>query len=147
MKEKILVSACLLGRLCRYDGRQVPCKEVIQLKDRYDFVEVCPEVMGGLPTPRIPSERVNDKVINKAGIDVSVNYKKGAEIALELCKKHGIKIALLKEKSPSCGSRGIYDGSFGGVLIPGEGVTAELLRKNGIKVYGESEVDKLLQLT
>lgn len=139
MKEKILVSACLLGLPCRYDGREKPSKEVINLKEKYELVPFCPEIYGGLETPRTPSERVGDKVLMKNGRDVTENYRRGAEGALYLCKTLDIKKAVLKERSPSCGNGKIYDGSFSGRLKDGDGVTAELLKKNGIEVYGESE--------
>ena len=138
MKEKILVSACLLGLPCRYDGREKPSKEVINLKEKYELVPFCPEIYGGLETPRTPSERVGDKVLMKNGRDVTENYRRGAEGALYLCKTLDIKKAVLKERSPSCGNGKIYDGSFSGRLKDGDGVTAELLKKNGIEVIGES---------
>ena len=140
MKEKILVSACLFGLSCRYDGKEKPDERVIALKEKYELVPFCPEIYGGLETPRTPSERVDDKVIMKNGRDVTENYKRGAEGALYLCKTMGIKKAVLKERSPSCGNGKIYDGSFSGTLKDGDGVTAELLKKNGIEVFGESEV-------
>lgn len=140
MKEKILVSACLFGLSCRYDGKEKPDERVIALKEKYELVPFCPEIYGGLETPRIPSERVDDKVIMKNGRDVTENYKRGAEGALYLCKTMGIKKAILKERSPSCGNGKIYDGSFSGTLKDGDGVTAELLKKNGIEVFCESEV-------
>ena len=143
MKEKILVSACLLGRSCRYDGRSVPSEQVLRLSEKYELIPVCPEVDGGLPTPRIPSERVGDRVVNREGCDVSAEYKKGALYALELCRLHGIGLAVLKEKSPSCGSGLIYDGSFSGSLTEGNGVTTQLLKDNGIKVVGESRAKNL----
>ena len=139
MKEKILVSACLLGLSCRYDGKEKPRKEIIALKEKYELIPFCPEIYGGLETPRTPSERVGDKVIMKDGRDVTENYRRGAEGALYLCKTMGIKKAILKERSPSCGSGKIYDGSFTGGLKDGDGVTAELLKKNGIEVFGESD--------
>ena len=140
MKEKILVSACLFGLSCRYDGKEKPDERVIALKEKYELVPFCPEIYGGLETPRTPSERVDDKVIMKNGRDVTENYKRGAEGALYLCKTMGIKKAILKERSPSCGNGKIYDGSFSGTLKDGDGVTAELLKKNGIEVFCESEV-------
>ena len=140
-KKRILVSACLLGKPCRYDGKSKPCQGVIALSDKYDFIEVCPEVAGGLPTPRTPSERVNDSVVMCDGKDVTVNYKRGAEFALELCREKSIDIAILKAKSPSCGKGQIYDGTFTGRLIRGNGVTAEMLIDNGIKVFTENELE------
>ena len=142
MKEKILVSACLLGLPCRYDGRSKPNEAVISLKEKYELIPFCPEIYGGLETPRIPSERVGDRVVMKNGRDVTENYKRGAEGALYLCKTLGIKRAVLKERSPSCGKGKIYDGSFTNTLKDGDGVAAELLSTHWIEVFGESEIYK-----
>ena len=141
--KSILVSACLLGLPCRYDGRSVPSDEVIALKQKYNLIPVCPEIYGGLPTPRVPSERVGDKVIMRDGCDVTDNYKRGAEAALSLCEIYGIDLAILKAKSPSCGCGRIYDGSFSGTLTDGDGVTAELLLAHGVRVLTEENVDEL----
>ena len=138
--KNILVSACLLGTPCRYDGKSKPCEGVIALGKKYTLIPVCPEVDGGLPIPRTPSERVGERVIMRDGRDVTANYKSGAYHALDLCKRHGIEIAILKERSPSCGKGKIYDGTFSGVLTERDGVCAELLIQNGISVLGESEV-------
>jgi len=138
---RILVSACLLGLPCRYDGKSKPCDRVIALAERHELVPFCPEIYGGLPTPRVPAERAGDRVINRAGVDVTENYRSGARQALELAKMLDCKAAILKEKSPSCGSGLIYDGTFSGVLVPGDGVTVELLKENGIAVYGETQGD------
>lgn len=142
MKERILVSACLLGLPCRYDGKSKPCDKVIALKERYELIPFCPEIYGGLETPRTPSERVGKMVVMKDGRDVTENYKKGADGALCLCKIFDIKRAILKERSPSCGRGRIYDGSFTGTLKDGDGVTAELLMIHGIEVFGESDLCK-----
>ncbi|MBQ7362944.1 MAG: DUF523 domain-containing protein [Clostridia bacterium] len=141
--EKILVSACLLGLSTRYDGKSVPCDAVIKLSDRYTLIPYCPEIYGGLPTPRTPSERVGKKVVMKDGRDVTENYNEGAEGALELCRMLGIRRAVLKSKSPSCGSGLIYDGSFSGTLVKGAGVTAELLLSSGIEVFSEDGLSEL----
>lgn len=141
--KNILISACLLGCPTRYDGRSMPSEAAIRLAEKYNLIPICPEIYGGLPTPRIPSERVGDKVIMKDGRDVTENYKRGAESALAIAKMMNVTVAVLKEKSPSCGPHGIYDGTFSGTLRDGFGVTAELLMKNGIKVIGESEIDKI----
>lgn len=138
--ESILVSACLLGEPCRYDGKSKPCPAVMALKERYNIVPVCPEVMGGLPTPRIPSEICGDRVLMKDGRDVTENYDRGAKTALRLARENGCTVAVLKEKSPSCGSGLIHNGSFDGGLVAGDGVTAQLLKKEGIRVLGESEI-------
>lgn len=143
MKDSILVSACLLGTPCRYDGRSKPCESVQALKERFEIIPVCPEVLGGLPTPRLPCELKNGKVIRKDGEDMTAFYEKGAQITLELAKKHHAHIAILKEKSPSCSPHKHYDGSFSGVLVEGPGMTARLLSENGILVLGENEIDKI----
>lgn len=142
--ENILVSACLLGIGCRYDGKHKADPEVIKLRERYNLIPVCPEIYGGLPTPRTPSERIGDKVMMRDGTDVTENYKRGAEEALRLCRIYNIRCAVLKERSPSCGKGKIYDGSFSGTLTERDGVTAELLAANGIRVIGESEINILL---
>lgn len=139
MKEKILVSACLLGVSVRYDGKSKANEELIEKLKDYDFIPICPEVWGGLSTPRVPSEIINDKVINKDGIDVTDNYMRGAIETLNLARKFNIKKAILKSKSPSCGKNKIYDGSFTGTLIDGNGITAKLLMENDIEVLTEDE--------
>lgn len=136
--ENVLVSACLLGVSCRYDGKSKPNEKIIALKDKYNLIPVCPEIMGGLPTPRIPSEICGEKVISENGTDVTKQYRKGAEETLRLAKIFDCKMAILKEKSPSCGYGRIYDGTFSKVLTDGNGITAELLIENGIKILGES---------
>ena len=141
--SKILVSACLLGMCCRYDGKSCEYQKILELKDKYELIPVCPEQLGGLPTPRTPSERIGDKVIMKDGNDVTLQYNKGAEEALRLAKLFDIKIAVLKSKSPSCGKGLIHDGTFGGGMTEGNGVTADLLIRNGIKVFTEEELDLL----
>lgn len=139
-KQKILVSACLLGINCKYDGTNNEDEEVIKyLKDK-EIIPICPEQLGGLSTPRIPSERWNDQVITKKGNIVTENYKKGAIEVLNLAKKLNIKRALLKSKSPSCGKEEIYDGSFSHTLIKRPGVTTELLLKHGIEVISSDEL-------
>ena len=145
--EKMLISACLLGISSRYDGRSKPVidgETMKRLSEKYELVPFCPEIYGGLPTPRVPSERVGDRVVMKDGTDVTENYAKGANEALLLCRLLGIKKALLKERSPSCGKNVIYDGSFTGVLTERDGVAAELLISEGIEVFTESDVAKLL---
>ena len=144
-KKAILVSACLLGVCCRYDGESKPCADVTALRDKFTLIPICPEVDGGLPTPRTPSERVGDKVLMRDGRDVTDNYVSGAEAALDRARMFNCDCAILKARSPSCGSGAIYDGSFSGKLIPGDGVCAELLKKNGIEVYTEEEISILLE--
>ncbi len=140
-QEAILVSACLLGTPCRYDGNRKPNAAVRALGERYRLIPVCPEVMGGLPTPRLPSERVGDRVLRSDGVDVTAEYCRGAESVLNIALCEGCHIAILKERSPACGCGRIYDGSFSGILIPGNGVAADLLLKAGLWVAGESEVE------
>ena len=141
----ILVSACLLGTPCRYDGASRPCGELARLEVLgHRLIPVCPEVMGGLPTPRHPSERQGERVVMDTGADVTEPYSRGAEAALRLCRLLHCQAAILKERSPSCGCGTIYDGTFTGTLTAGDGVTAELLLQNGIPVLGESQVETLL---
>lgn len=139
----LLVSACLLGCPCRYDGKSKPNDAVLALMSQYTLIPICPEQMGGLATPRIPAERKDGGVFTENGGDVTGQYRRGAEEALRLARLYGCKYAILKERSPSCGSGQIYDGSFSRTLISGDGVTAQLLKESGITVLGESEVDRL----
>ncbi len=146
MKEALLISACLLGAACRFDGqsRPLPPETLDALRDKYQLVPACPEQLGGLPTPRLPAERGLDGVHNAAGENVSAQYFRGAAEALRLAVFFGCRAALLKERSPSCGSGKIYNGFFTGTLRDGDGVTAETLKKNGVTVYGESGIGSLL---
>jgi len=146
---RILISACLLGVSCRYDGASKPMdRDIIEkLKEKFELIPICPESLGGLHCPRDPSERIGSKVISCNGVDVTEQYERGAREALYLARLFDCEIALLKERSPSCGRGQIYDGTFSGKLREGDGVTAELLTANGIKVYGESEVSKLLEVS
>ncbi len=142
----LLVSWCMLGQPCRYDGKSKPAPELKQLEEKgYRLIPVCPEVLGGLPTPRPPAELQPDgRVVNREGADVTKEYLAGAALALELAQKEGCTLAVLKEKSPSCGGKEIYDGTFSGHLIPGQGVAARLLEENGIQVLGERQIGQLL---
>lgn len=141
---KLLISACLLGVRCRYDGVSRVHPLVEQLAAHHTLVTVCPEQLGGLPTPRTPSERQGEQVVSAAGEDVTAQYRRGAEESLRLCRLFGCEAAVLKERSPSCGHGQVYDGSFSGTLTEGDGVTAELLTSHGIPVYGESDIEELL---
>lgn len=143
--EKILISACLVGDKTKYDGHSNYNEKVKLLLEKYELVPFCPEVEGGLPIPRVPSERVKDRVKTKEDKDVTKNFVTGAELALNICLYLGIRVAILKDNSPSCGSNEIYDGTFSNKLIKGEGVTAELLRKKGIRVISENDIDSLLE--
>ena len=149
--QKILVSRCLLGHRVRYDGgASGPFDQLQQWLDEGRVVPLCPEVAGGLPTPRAAAEipggqggEVLDgqaRVITTGGDDVSAEFLSGAYQALELVQKHGIRIAVLKANSPSCGNLLTYDGSFSGVKVSGEGVTAALLKRNGVLVFSEQEL-------
>jgi len=145
VKKPLLISACLLGENCKYSGGNNYVPAVESLKARYELLPVCPEQDGGLPTPRPPAERQEDgRVVNRLGTDVTKEYRRGAELALELALREGCALAVLKAKSPSCGNCRIYDGSFTGTLKPGKGVTAELLEQSGIRVLNEAELDQLL---
>ena len=141
---KILISACLLGACCRYDGASKAHPLAALLAERHTLVPVCPEQLGGLPTPRPPAERRGGRVVTQSG-DVTEQYLRGAEETLKLCKLLGCEAAVLKERSPSCGRGQVYDGTFSGTLTAGDGVTAELLVAHGIPVYGESQIEKLLK--
>lgn len=135
-----LCSACLLGINCRYDGKIIPNDEVIRLAKKEILIPVCPEQLGGLSTPREPSEQNGGKVITISGVDVTCNFIKGAEQVLILAQIYGIKEAILKQESPSCGCGRIYDGTFSNRLIQGDGVTTILLKKNKIKVITEQDL-------
>lgn len=142
--KKLIISACLLGESCRYDGKSKPCEGIEDLKTRFELIPVCPECMGGLPTPRPPAELQGDgRVVNREGGDVTECYRKGARMVLEIARRESCDVALLKEKSPSCGKGRIYDGSFTGTLTNGNGICASLLLQNGIRVFGESELESL----
>ena len=139
-KEKILVSACLLGINCKYDGGNNLNKNVIDyLKDK-EVIPICPEVYGGLCTPRLPAEIKENKVYNKSGEDVTDYFNKGAQEVLKIAKLLNVKKALLKAKSPSCGLNKIYDGTFSGKIIDGDGITVQLLKKNNITIITEKDI-------
>jgi len=142
----ILISRCLLGEPCRYDGQSKPVPAVEELRRAgHTLIPVCPEVLGGLPTPRPPAECQPDgRVVNREGADVSAQYRSGAEQALAIARASGCTVAVLKAKSPSCGSREIYDGTFSRTLIPGQGVTARLLQGAGLLVLDEDQLGCLL---
>ena len=142
-KEKILVSACFTSEGYKYSGGANINQKILELKEKYDFVLICPEVFGGLTVPRYPSEIVGDKVLNSIGEDVTEAFNLGAKMALELAQKYNCKKAILKAKSPSCGKGMVYDGTFSHKTIKGNGVAATLLIENGIEVYTEDELDKI----
>lgn len=142
-KETILISACLLGVNCRYDGGHNYVAEVEELKKKYNLVPVCAEVYGGLTTPRTPAERRGEGVVFRDGTDATEAFRRGAREILRLAEFYGCKKAVLKENSPSCGSGRIYDGTFTGTLISGDGVLSELLKEHGIEVFGESRIAEI----
>ena len=139
----IIVSGCLLGFDCRYKGDNCGNEKILALAKKHTLIGICPEQMGGLATPRDPAEQVNGKVLTKNGADVTMQYTKGAEAALRLALLNHADFAILKSRSPSCGSGIVYDGTFTGTRVPGDGVCAALLKKNGIPVYTEEELDQL----
>ncbi|EOD00929.1 DUF523 domain-containing protein [Caldisalinibacter kiritimatiensis] len=144
-----IISACLAGVNCKYNGGNNLNKEVLKLVQKGKAILVCPEQLGGLSTPRLPCEITYDsngglKVINKEGEDVTKEFVKGAEEALKIAKLVDAKIAILKARSPSCGFGEIYDGTFSGEITKGNGVTANLLLKNGFKIYTEENLEELL---
>jgi uncharacterized protein YbbK (DUF523 family) len=135
-----LCSACLLGVKCRYNGQDARNKKVMALLKKEILIPICPEQLGGLPTPREPAEIKGGKVITKSGKDVTDNFKRGAKEVLKIAKMFGIKEAVLKQGSPSCGCGRIYDGTFSGKTIKGDGVTTALLKRNGIRVITEEDL-------
>lgn len=146
-QKKILVSACLCGDPTRYDRKSKPIDNPVFKKwiDDKVLIKVCPEVLGGLTIPRSPAEIKNERVINKDGKDVTQNFTEGARLALKLAVENRVMFAILKESSPSCGSSNIYDGSFSGKKIPGEGIFARMLRQNNIKVFSENDIDEAFE--
>lgn len=139
-RKIILCSACLLGIKCRYDGKSKANKKIIELSKKEILIPVCPEQLGGLPTPRKPAEQKGKKVITKSGKDVTKNFKMGAKQVLKLAKLFGIKKAILKQKSPSCGCGQIYDGTFSDKVIKGNGLTTALLKREGIKITSDDKI-------
>ena len=135
----ILVSACLAGEKCRMNGKDKLAPGIRKLVEDGDAVAVCPEVLGGLPTPRSPSERHGDRVVNAAGEDVTEQFRRGAEEALRICKENGCTMAILKSKSPSCGCGVNHNGQFDGGLVEGNGVFAQMLLDARIKVMTEKD--------
>ena len=146
-KEKLLISACLFGENVRYDGGNNLIDNLDKLKDKYELIPACPEVMGGMVIPRIPNEITSFnplKVTNEFGIDTTDFFTDGAMQTLYICQKYDAKIALLKSKSPSCGTKDIYDGSFTKTLIKGQGLTANILAQHNIKLYDENQIGELI---
>jgi uncharacterized protein YbbK (DUF523 family) len=146
MKMKILVSACLLGENCKYNGGNNKNDDVIALAEKFELIPVCPECFGGLPIPRTPAEIKQGGVYSKNGEDWTQYFKNGAEHTLYIAKESNCPVAVLKERSPSCGCGKIYDGTFSGALVDGNGITADLLMQNDIQVFGESQIKKVIDL-
>lgn len=145
MKPKLLISACLCGKNTKYNGGNNLIDKFDLLNELFDLYLVCPEVDGGLSTPRNPSEINGDLVYMNNLTDVTESFNKGANIALNTAINNNITIALLKDGSPSCGSKQIYDGTFSDKKIPGQGITTRLLLKHNIKIYNENEIDILIK--
>ena len=143
--EKILISACLVGDNVKYDGTNNRSPLIDELLKYFELIPFCPEVEGGLSIPRDKSERLNDRVISEKGRDVTRQFSFGAEMAYNICLYLGIKVAILKETSPSCGVHEIYDGRFTHKKIMGKGYTTEYLMSKGIKVISENEIEGFLK--
>ena len=142
---KYLVSSCLMGDNCKYNGGNNYDESVFNFLKNKEYIKICPECLGGLPTPRIPSEIVGDKVINKDGIDVTKEYNLGAIKTLKIAKDNKCTYAILKSRSPSCGCGKVYDGTFSNQLIDGDGVTTKLLKENNIKVINNENIKNLME--
>jgi uncharacterized protein YbbK (DUF523 family) len=142
--RKVLISACLLGDAVRYDGASKAVHHPVLTTWLAEgrVVRACPELAGGLAVPRPPAERRGASIVTNRGEDVTAEFSRGAQVALELCRAHGITVAVLKENSPSCGSQFINDGTFTKTRIAGAGLTTELLRANGIEVFNETQWDE-----
>lgn len=138
--KKVLVSACLLGEHCRYDGGSKADPRAMGLGGRFELVPVCPEQLGGLPTPRPRHELRNGRVISEHGDDRTDAFTRGAREALRIALENGCTLAVLKARSPSCGKARIYDGTFTGRIVEGDGVAARLLTDSGIEVRSEEEL-------
>lgn len=146
--ENILVSACLMGAPVRYNGKSLGLQpqDLDWLKQHFCIKTLCPEVAGGLPVPRAPAElTAHARVMDNTGVDCTDAFVRGAEQALAFCRAHHIRVAILAEASPSCGSSVIYDGRFSGTKIAGQGVTTALLRRHGIQVFSQHNVAELKQ--
>ena len=137
---KIAVSACLLGENCKYNGGNNYNEKLAEFLKGHEVIGVCPEVLGGLPTPRNSSEIVDGVVRHKDGTSVDAEFRKGAELALEIVKKNNVELVILQSRSPSCGVDIIYDGTFSKTLIPGDGVFVKLLKENGIRVMDVADL-------
>ena len=145
-KINLIISSCLCGNNTKYNGGNNLIDNLELLKEKFNLITICPEVFGGLSTPRNPSEIVGQKVLSNKGVDVTENFYNGANKAVEILKSYNAKYALLKEGSPSCGVHKIYDGTFSGVKIPGSGITTNMFKELGIEIYSENEIEELLKI-
>ncbi len=143
---KILVSACLLGVNCKYNGGNNYQSVLKKLMKEHQLIPVCPESYGGLSVPREPAERVGERVVSRSGEDMTTQFLRGSHAMVQIADFFGCELAILKENSPSCGYGMIYDGTFSGTRVPGDGVFAEMLRKKEIPVIGESEIKNYFNL-
>ena len=140
----ILISACLMGVNCRYNGERISMEGLNALMAKHTLIPVCPEVLGGLPTPREPSEIRCGQVFSRSGSDVTEHYRRGAEETLRLARLYHCQCAILKARSPACGFGLVYDGFFSGRLVAGNGICADLLATAGLTIYNESQIADLL---
>lgn len=143
-KQKLMISSCLLGLPAKYNGEQIVHPLIEALEEKYDLIAICPETLGGLGIPREPAELRGSRALTKSGQDVTQEYETGAGVALDIAKGLSIKKAVLKERSPSCGHGLIHDGTFTDGMVEGDGICTKLFIKNGIEVFRESDIEKLL---
>ena len=141
---KIMVSACLLGDNCKYNGGNNRSPELLHLLSGHKVIPVCPEVLGGLPTPRVPAEIVNGTVINREGVSVDDAFRRGAKKALEMARQEKPDLIILQSRSPSCGVKEIYDGTFSGKLVPGHGIFAEMALQAGFRVIDAEDAPEII---
>ena len=141
---KIMVSACLLGDNCKYNSGNNRSPELLHLLSGHKVIPVCPEVLGGLPTPRVPAEIVNGTVINREGVSVDDAFRRGAKKALEMARQEKPDLIILQSRSPSCGVKEIYDGTFSGKLVPGHGIFAEMALQAGFRVIDAEDAPEII---
>ena len=137
---KIAVSACLLGENCKYSGGNNRSGALLALLKGHEVIPVCPEVLGGLPVPRVPAEIVDGVVMNRVGVSVDEEFRRGAAEALEICRREKPDLVILQPRSPSCGVGSVYDGTFSGKLVPGNGIFAALAAENGFRVASAEDI-------
>jgi uncharacterized protein YbbK (DUF523 family) len=149
-KKKLLISSCLCGENVKYNGGNNLIPRLDELQEKFEFIQVCPEVLGGLDTPRVPSEIQSFKplkIVNQEGLETTQHFINGAKQTLDIVMESKIQFALMKSKSPSCGNDKVYNGNFDGTLIDNSGVTTKLLMNHGVKVFNEKEIDELLEFS